>query len=170
MATDLDKTSLKISIWNRIYPHFPVFFNIPFGILIMYYVFNFEFYTTLVFLCFWSIDIIPSLYLHNQYLKVNKDKRYKVFFDRIVGFSQEKQKDYLASDIEQITVYLYPNLYNGSNFHFFGIESYYYARVELTNGEHFFLTCLLNPKLDKILKQLKGVRIERKKSLFPSLK
>ncbi len=123
-----------------------------------------------IFGVFYSIDALPTLYLHRQYLRANKHKSYEILYDRLLEFNQGKRTEYLVSDMKQITVYLCPNLYKGSNFHFFGIESYYYARVELRNGEHFFLTCLLHPKLDKKLKKLQGIIIERKKSFFPSLK
>jgi hypothetical protein len=38
--------------------------------------------------------------------------------------------------------------------------------VKLKTGEELILTCLLAPRIDKALKQMKGVLFERRKKLF----
>lgn len=61
---------------------------------------------------------------------------------------------------------LSPALYKNSNFHLLAIEGYHYAMVKLKTGEELILTCLLAPRIDKSLKQMKGVLFEKEKRLF----
>ncbi len=46
------------------------------------------------------------------------------------------------------------------------IEGFYYAVVKLKTGEELILTCLLAPRIDKSLKQMRGVLFEKRKRLF----
>lgn len=117
-----------------------------------------------------GLNTFPVLFLHYTYWQANKGEVYQILFDRLVRWREGNREEILGSDIEKITVHLCPSMYQKSNLHFLGIEAYYYARVDLKNGNHFFLTCLLHPKLDDILTELKGVRIYRKKTYFPSMK
>ena len=115
------------------------------------------------------IDLLSTLYLHWQYYRVNKGEEYAIERDKIVRWKQGKQEEFLAKDIMLVNITLSPALYKKSNVHFMGIEAYYYACVYLKNGEKLILTCLLHPKLDDILHQLKGVAIKRKKRVFNPL-
>lgn len=62
-----------------------------------------------------------------------------------------------------------PALYKGSNFHILGIEAYHYARIYLKSEEQLIITCLLAPKVEKAIRGLRGVKIERKKQIFCTL-
>ncbi len=73
---------------------------------------------------------------------------------------------YRNDEIEKIVIYLPPSLYKNSNFHLLAIESYHYAKVKLKTGKELILTCLLSTRIDKKLKIIKEVPIERKKKLF----
>ncbi len=112
------------------------------------------------------VDAVPALYLHIRYWIKNKGEEYEIRDNEIILKKHGKEIIYKNQDIEKIIVYLSPSLYKNSNFHLLAIESYHYAKIRLKTGEYLVLTCLLAPRLDKTLKQMKGVLIERRKKLF----
>lgn len=117
-----------------------------------------------------SLDIVPTLYLHIEYLLKNNGEAYEVHFDELVRYKNGEKTTYKVSDIKLIKVYMSPALYRRSNFHLLGIEAYHYARVQLKSGEELIITCLLTPKVERVMNRLRGVKIERKKCLFNTLK
>lgn len=114
----------------------------------------------------WGIDAMTSLYLHCEYLAKNKDEEYEVRDTELIKWKDGEEIIYKNDQVEKVIVYLSPALYKNSNFHLLAIEGYHYAVVKLKTGEELILTCLLAPRMDKALKQMKGVVFERRKKLF----
>ena len=114
----------------------------------------------------WGIDAITSLYLHFEYLAKNKGEEYEVRDTELIRWKDGEEKIYKNDEIEKIIVYLSPALYKNSNFHLLAIEGYHYAVVKLKTGEELILTCLLASRIDKSLKQMRGVLFEKRKRLF----
>ncbi|MDD4972401.1 MAG: hypothetical protein PHT07_23475 [Paludibacter sp.] len=112
------------------------------------------------------IDAVPALYLHIEYWIKNKGEEYEIRDSEIIQRKYGKEKCYKNQDIEKIIVYLSPSLYKNSNFHLLSIESYHYARIRLKTGEEIVLTCLLAPRMDKTLRQMKGILFEKRKKIF----
>lgn len=113
-----------------------------------------------------GLDAISSLYLHFEYLAKNKGEKYEVRDTELIRRKGGEVTVYKNDEIEKIIVYLSPALYKNSNFHLLAIESYHYAVVKLKTGEELILTCLLAPRIDKSLKQMRGVLFEKRKRLF----
>jgi hypothetical protein len=114
----------------------------------------------------WGIDAITSLYLHFEYLAKNKGEEYEVRDTELIRRKGGKEVVYKNNEIEKVIFYLSPALYKNSNFHLLAIEGYHYAVVKLKTGEELILTCLLAPRIDKSLKQMRGVLFEKRKRLF----
>lgn len=112
------------------------------------------------------IDAVPALYLHIEYWIKNRGEEYEIRDNEIILRKHGKEMSYKNQDIEKIIIYLSPSLYKNSNFHLLAIESYHYAILRLKTGDEVVLTCLLAPRMDKALKQIRGVLIEREKKLF----
>jgi hypothetical protein len=117
----------------------------------------------------WGIDAITSLYLHLEYLSHNKGDEYEVRGNELIRRKDGKETIYKNDEIEKVIVYLSPALYKNSNFHFLSIEGYHYAVVKLKSGDKLIITCLLTPRVDKSLKQLKGVLFEKRRRFFCSI-
>ncbi|MGY6561399.1 MAG: hypothetical protein ACXITV_04780 [Luteibaculaceae bacterium] len=139
-------------------------------ILIVLIVLQFDPYALLAFGIWYGVDVVITLYLHIEYYLKNRGEEYEVRFDELIRYKNGESTTYKVSDIEKIKVYLSPALYRGSNLHFLGIEAYHYARVFLKSGEELIITCLLTPKVEKGLRGLRSVKIERKKRLFNMLR
>lgn len=117
----------------------------------------------------WGIDAITSLYLHFEYLAKNKGEEYEIRDTELIRWKGGEETIYKNDEIEKIIVYLSPALYKNSNFHLLAIEGYHFAVVKLKTGEELMLTCLLAPRIDKSLKQMRGVLFEKRKRLFCSM-
>jgi hypothetical protein len=113
-----------------------------------------------------GFDAITSLYLHFEYLAVNKGEEYYIRDTELIKRKGGEEIVYKNNEIEKIIFYLSPALYKNSNFHFLAIEDYHYAVVKLKTGKELILTCLLAPRIDKSLKQIQGVLFEKRKRLF----
>jgi hypothetical protein len=122
---------------------------------------------TFIGLFLWlGINIIPALYLHIEYYIINRGERYLIRYDELVRIKSGQRETYKVSDIDYIEVFMSPAVYRGSNFHFLGIEAYHYAEVHLKSGDKLYITCLLTPKVEKTLRQLRGVQIRRNKRVY----
>lgn len=124
---------------------------------------------TVIFIIIWIIYSLPAFYLHIEYYYYNRGEKYRIVGDKLTQYKNGKERCIGSNDIELITVYLAPNLYLNSSLRYLPIESYYYAKVKLKNKSEIILTCLLTPKLEKVLNQLEGVVIKREKRLFNTI-
>lgn len=156
---------LKISFRNFLSLHLPTLILMLVGFVILNYL-RFDVYFVQVFLVVWALDILPASYLHITYLSKNKGEEYEVRDTELIKRKGGEETIYKNDEIEKIIVYLSPALYKNSNFHLLSIEGYHYAVVKLKTGEELILTCLLAPRLDKSLKQMRGVLFEKRKRLF----
>lgn len=135
-------------------------------LFVILYLFDFDRGMTIAFVFGLGLDAITSLYLHFEYLAKNKGEEYEVRDTELIRWKNGGETIYKNDEIEKIIVYLSPALYKNSNFHFLAIEGYHYAVVKLKTGEELILTCLLAPRIDKSLKQMRGVLFEKRKRLF----
>lgn len=133
---------------------------------VLSYLLSFDRGIVIVFAIGLGIDAITSLYLHFEYWAKNKGEEYEVRNTELIRRKGGEETVYKNDEIEKIIVYLSPALYKNSNFHILSIESYHYAVVKLKTGEELILTCLLAPRIDKSLKQMRGVLFEKQKRLY----
>lgn len=156
---------LSITIRNHFSALQSLFFLATILIVILYF-FDFDRGMTMAFAIGLSIDAITSLYLHLEYLSKNKGEEYEVRDTELIRRKDGKETIYKNDEIEKVIVYLSPALYKNSNFHFLAIEGYHYAVVKLKTGGELILTCLLAPRIDKSLKEMRGILFEKRKRLF----
>jgi hypothetical protein len=137
---------------------------------VILYFFSFDKGMAIAFAIGFGIDATTSLYLHFEYLSKNKGEEYEVHDTELIRWKGGEKTIYKNDEIEKIIIYLSPSLFKNSNFHILSIESYHYAIVKLKIGEELILTCLLSPRIDKSLKQMRGVLFENRKRLFCMIK
>jgi hypothetical protein len=165
MAGIQEDKILRINLRNFLSLHLPTIILILVGVGILSYL-RFEKHFVQVFLVVWILDLLPALYLHLTYLSKNRGEEYVVRDSELIRRKNGEETIYKNDEIEKIIVYLSPALYKNSNFHMLSIEGYHYAVVKLKSGEELTLTCLLSPRIDKSLKQMRGVLFEKRKRLF----
>ena len=122
-----------------------------------------------MFLGFYSLLNLPGMLLHLEYYIKNYKEEYEVSWDGLVRRKYGRETIYSVEEIDKVVVTMSPALSRNSNFHLSGFEAYNYGKVYLKNGEVLTITCLLVPKVEKALKALKGVKIERRVRLLCTL-
>lgn len=160
-----EDSSLRINVRNHLNLHLPTLILLAISFVVLCYL-RFDNYIVQVFLIVWALDLLPALYLHFEYWTKNKGEEYEVRDTELIHRKGGEETHYENNDIEKIIVYLSPALYKNSNFHLLAIEGYHYAIVKLKTGEELILTCLLAPRIDKSLMQMRGVLFEKRKRLF----
>ena len=124
---------LLVSFKNQWHAFWPVIM-IAFLMIGGLYWYNFSKASLIGFGIMFSLDFFPTLFLHWQYLRKNKGEDYEVLFDRIILYKDGNRTEYLVSEMMLINIMLSPALYKKSNFHFLGIEAYYFACIYMKNG------------------------------------
>jgi hypothetical protein len=119
---------------------------------------------------FFLINAAPVFYLHISYWMKSVGQEFIIDGERLTRKHQGEQQVFKTDEIRFVEISLSPSMYKGNSLQVLPFESYHYAKVYLKNGEEMVITCLLAPKLDAALKGLRGVRIERKKRFFNSLR
>lgn len=159
---------MKITVFTHLVSLLSLMFMLTLGVLFVVWT-NFDSDAILIMGIFFLIDAIPSLYLHYEYWTTNRAEEVVLRSSEILIRKNGNDIIVKSEEIKKITIYLSPALYKNSNFHLLAIEAYHYAKINLKSGEEIILTSLLNPKLHRDLKQVKGVLFERRKTLFCQL-
>ena len=121
-------------------------------------------------LLLYSIDLVPSLVLHSQYLKINKDIKLTVdtTSKSILLTGPNHVHTLQLHDI--VSVRLAMTFCRFHNDHCWGTwNTYQYAEVLMRTGERYFLTNLLIPDLRSFFRQLE-IDFVRARSFFPLVK
>lgn len=107
-----------------------------------------------IFMPLVMIDVVPAIYLYKEYLHFNKDS--------ILEINPEEKKISFTTagnviestfmDIKKIVIYLSPNDYRNTGLRFIETDFFLFARFELKNGQEFYVTSLMIPKLKEFVK------------------
>ncbi|MEO9805862.1 MAG: hypothetical protein ABJF04_21570 [Reichenbachiella sp.] len=133
--------------------------------LIALYFLDFNLDAIRIFSIFWIALILPVVYLHVEYFFSNLTLKLSLETDKLVLNKGGKDLIYVFTDIEKVILYKSASIDKGG-IPMSPMEMYHYARIITKSGEELIITCLMVPKLSELLKQLKGVKLERKKRPF----
>lgn len=104
-----------------------------------------------VLLFYLIIFCIPVIYLHYTYYFASKGFSYKIERGQLVQMKKSVETYYKINDIKKIDLFMNGNRLRNEAFRRFPFQDYYYAIIELKEGEKIIITCLHSYKLDKIL-------------------
>lgn len=144
-------------------------FILPAMFLVTLYWFEFDSSMSIIFGIVFLIDFLPALYLHLEYWGKNRSEEYVVTRNALLRYVNGQKEVHNIEDIERSIIYKSASIDKGSWISLFSVENYHYARLILRSGDELIITCLLMPKMDQVLGQLKGVQFERKKRGFNPL-
>ena len=109
---------------------------------------------------------MPAIYLHIEYYLRNRNERLEILDNRILYHDRTGVvKSYATQDLERIVLYMSASLDKG-NIQFTPIESYHFAKIRSKSGQEIVVTCLMTRDLEKAMKMIGGVMLERKKTFF----
>lgn len=126
-----------------------------------------------IFIWLFLIQLIPVLYLHFEYLIINRGSSLVVNNDlsALKYMKDHEVVDLNFNQIARIVLYMPPSAYRGNierKMQFLPVEPYSYAVVYSNEGDKIIITSLMVPDVYKELGKMKGVSIDKKKRLFAS--
>jgi len=111
--------------------------------------------------------VLPTLFLHVEYLFRNKKEEYELCGNRIIRRKENKEDVYYNEDVKKVEMFVSPNYFN-NDVYFTAYANYHFAKVYLKSGEILYITSLLEPKgIDKAFNEyLKDIPYRKVKRLF----
>ncbi len=103
------------------------------------------------------ILLLPGLYLHFQYLKVNKDTILKVDEAQQIIYISKGHSDTIAitkKEIVKIDFYLSYGMYSKRSYRNLPFDDYHYCILLLANKDQFVFTSLLGSDLEIIFEHI----------------
>lgn len=121
----------------------------------------------LIFLPMAVLLILPTLFLHFEYIYRNNNEEFELCGDKIIRRKGFNESIYTKEDIKRIEIYMSPNYFNKETY-FTAFANYHFAKVMLESGEEIYITSLLDPDgLDKAFSlYLDGISYRRIKKVF----
>lgn len=142
------------------------FFHIAlYTIIFIFLKFDTDFF--LIFLPMAVLLILPTLFLHFEYIYRNNNEEFELCGDKIIRRKGFNESIYTKEDIKRIEIYMSPNYFNKETY-FTAFANYHFAKVLLESGEEIYITSLLDPDgLDKAFSlYLDGISYRRIKKVF----
>lgn len=120
---------------------------------------------------FLFFDYMSSLSLFIDYYNENKEMEVLIYKNKFEFECKNGTRCINVEDIDQIRIYNSPSKERGLYRNFIMIDSFYYVRIRLNDREDFFLTSLLDHKLDDKLIELFPTLVKRDDArIYNSLK
>jgi len=142
------------------------------GIAIMLttlYFLNFENDALLAFGIWFVIMTIPVIYLHIEYYLKNRGQEVIIKDEELTVISRKGNTyKFKLAELNKVVLYKSASLDKGG-IPITPFELYNYARIITKSDKQIIITCLMYPKLEEVINELKGVQKIRKKRLFCTL-
>ena len=139
----------------------------------LYFYYTNPFFRLQIFVWLFVIQLVPVLYLHFEYLLINKGSYLIINNDlsmlKYINMHEEVGLNF--NQIARIVLYLPPSAYRGNierKMQFLPIEPYGYAVIYSKDGDKLMISSLMIPNVYKELEKIKGVPMDKKKRLFAS--
>lgn len=162
----------SVTIRMSFFTHFRTLFSLVVSTILftcLLFWFNFEKDAVKIFVLFWGINAIPTLYLHFEYWVRNWGEVFILKRNEIIFIKGKQEYRYKNVDIEKVVIVLTPSLNRKNTIFLLSMTDYHYVKIKLKSGGELILTCLLSSRLDQTILILKGVLFEREEKYFCSL-
>jgi hypothetical protein len=126
---------------------------------------KFEKAALIIGLCFYTLTVIPSFFLHISYYIRNRGTACEILPDRLRLEIEGKETIIASSDIKEIIVYKSASM-DAGGIPITPMEAYFFVRIFDTSGNKYELTCLMDTKVDKSIKVMRGVPIYTERGFF----
>ncbi|MFC0262373.1 hypothetical protein [Fontibacter flavus] len=137
--------------------------------LVALYLLKFNIDFVVVFGGMYVLLTLPLLYLHIEYYIANRKQVITIEDDEFTISTQNGYTHkFKFTELSNVILYKSASLDKGG-IQITPIESYHYARIITKSERQIIITCLMSPKLEEVVNELKGVQKKRKKRLFCTL-
>lgn len=136
--------------------------------IVFYYVMEIDtLFLMMILLPLYTFTVLPTLFLHFEYIHKNKDEEYELCGDKIIKRKGSEEFVYKKEDISSIEIYMSPNYFNSERY-YTTFANYHFAKVLLDSGEKIYITSLLDPNgIDKVFSlYLDSISYRRIKRIF----
>ena len=168
VGTQGGNMKIRISLSNQLRVLSFQFVGVILMLIILYFL-NFNIDALTIFGIFFIALTLPAIYLHIEYYITNRKQEITIGDDDIT--LNTKMGDiyiYKFSELSKVILYKSASIDKGG-IQFTPIESYHYLRIITNSKKQIIITCLMYPKLDEVVNELKGVKKLRIKRLFCTL-
>ncbi|WP_298301732.1 hypothetical protein [Hydrotalea sp.] len=142
------------------------------GMIFMFvtlYFLRFNINALIIFGIWFTVLTLPVIYLHIEYYIANRKQEIAIKDDELTVITQNGNTyKFKFTELSKVILYKSASLDKGG-IQFTPIESYHYARIITKSEKQIIVTCLMTPKLEEVVNELKGVQKIRKKRLFCTL-
>lgn len=142
------------------------------GIIIMFmalYFWGFENNFVLAFGIWFTVLTLPVIYLHFEYYLANRGQKIIIENEELSVFTRRGNVYRIRfTELNKVILYKSASMDKGG-IPLTPIEPYHYIRIFTKSEKQIIVTCLMYPKLEEIIDQLKGIQRIRKKRLFCTL-
>jgi ABC-type polysaccharide transport system permease subunit len=110
---------------------------------------------------------LPGIFLHLEYFLNDHKKTVIIINNSITIKKREITETFQFNEIKKII--LYKSRAADTGIHLTPIQSYYYLRILTNNGKEIIITCLIEPKIEKIVKEMPNIPFQRIGRYFASI-
>lgn len=159
---------LRISASNQLRAMSFHFMGTFFMFVVLYLLkFNSDF--VIIFAGMFVLLTLPLLYLHIEYYIANRKQKIIIKDEEFTIIKQNGNiLKFKFTELSKVILYKSASLDKGG-IQLTPIESYHYARIITKSEKQIIVTCLMYPKLEEVVNELKGVQKIRKKRPFCTL-
>lgn len=149
--------------------HLRVLYHELSGILLMLvalYFLEFNISAVTIFGIWFAVLTLPVIYLHIEYYLANRGQEVIIKNEELTVISRKGNAyKFKLTELNKVILYKSASLDKGG-IPITPFELYNYARIITKSGEQIIITCLMYPKLEEVINELKGVQRIRKKRGF----
>ena len=160
----------KITFINQIKQLIGVIIGIPIAGVIIYIYYqrvgDFSAATT-IGLTYFSVVYFITIFIHCEYYALNKGKIVFINAEKnTVWFKENEPVSF--ENIEKITISMTQLKFYSGNIWVLPSDPYHYAIIKYDGNKEFIFTSLMASDVESVMKQIKGVPLERKLRPIPS--
>jgi hypothetical protein len=142
------------------------------GILLMVivlYFLEFNKSALIIFGIWFAVLTVPLIYLHFEYYIANRGQEVIIKNEELTVISRKGNANtFKLTELKKVILYKSASMDKGG-IPITPFEIYNYARIITETNEQIIITCLMYPRLEEVINELKGVRRIREKRGFCTL-
>jgi hypothetical protein len=121
-----------------------------------------------IFISFFIILVLPTVYIHLNYFNEGKGYTYEINENEISVSKDGHHLIFNKENFKIIEYYMSGTKLSGQAIRNFPFEGYFYAKIIMNDGNEVVLSCLFSMEIDKILTSYyKDIPITKIKDFYP---
>jgi hypothetical protein len=119
----------------------------------------------LIFAVGYLLTVVPSFYLHLNYYLKNRGLICEILPDKVIIIRKGIETTIEANSIKDVVVYKSASIEPGG-IPITPMESYFFVRIFDQSDKEYNLSCLLDSKIDKHIKIIRGIEFWTERGFF----